>query len=97
MLRHVVLLSWNDGVTDEQIRSVSDGLDGLPAVIPQIKQYDHGPNVGPGDRNFDYAVVGDFESFDGYVAYRDNDIHQQLIAERIAPLIANRVAVQFNL
>jgi len=97
MLRHVVLFTWNEGVTDEQVQLVSEGLAGLPGVIPQIKHYHHGPNVGPSDRNFDYAVVGDFESFDDYVVYRDNNIHQQVIAERIAPLIDKRVAVQYNL
>lgn len=47
--------------------------------------------------NFDYVVVGDFADAQAYLVYRDHPVHQQLITEVLAPLIAERSAVQYEL
>ena len=37
MIRHVVLLSWNEKCTDAAVQAVTDGLAALPGQIPEIR------------------------------------------------------------
>ncbi len=96
-MRHVVMFKWADGVDADHVAAVAAGLDNLAATIEQIKQYRHGPDIGLSDQNFDYVVVGDFDSADDYVAYRDHPVHQAFIAELIAGRISERAAVQYDI
>ena len=93
--RHVATFVFRDDATDEQIAAVAAGLAALPDQIPEIAEYHFGPDVGVNDGNHHYAVVADFESVDGYLAYRDHPAHQALLAERIRPILAARSTVQF--
>ncbi|MDH4278459.1 MAG: Dabb family protein [Acidimicrobiia bacterium] len=97
MFRHVVMFKWADGVDADHVAAVAAGLDNLAATIEQIKQYRHGPDVGLSDQNFDYVVVGDFDSSDDYVVYRDDPVHKDFIAELIAGRVTERAAVQYEI
>jgi hypothetical protein len=96
MLRHVVLFRWAPEVTEAQEQAVVDGLAGLRAAIPEIAEYRYGPDLGLAEGNHDFAIVTDFASRDDYGIYRDHPAHRQFIAERIRPLLGERVAVQFD-
>lgn len=91
------MFRWVEGTTPDQIVSVSEGLDALPAAIPEIALYRHGPDAGINRGNFDYVVIGDFASTHDYLVYRDHPVHQRLIADLLAPLIAERSAIQVHL
>jgi hypothetical protein len=97
VFRHVVLLQWSSETTEEQVQAVVDGLRGLPAAIPEIATYHVGTDAGVDDGNVDLAIVADFGSVEDYVAYRDHPVHRALIAERIRPILAGRMAVQHHL
>lgn len=97
MLRHVVMFKWTDDVDDAHVAAVASGLDSLVDVIPEIRAYRHGPDVGVNPDSFDYVVVGDFDSVDDYVTYRDHPTHQQFIRELIVGRISDRAAVQYEL
>ncbi len=46
------------------------------------------------DGNWDFAVVADFDDEEGWRTYTADATHQQIIAERIRPIVAERAAVQ---
>ena len=96
MIRHVVVLRWNDTVTEAHVTALAAALDALPSAIPEIADYHHGPDQRLAPTNFDYAIVGDFASVDDYITYRDHPEHQQLIADHITGRVADRAAVQFE-
>lgn len=97
MFRHVVMFRWADGVdADAATASLSAGLAELPELIPEIIGYSFGPDAGINDDNFDYAVVGEFESADDYVRYRDHPAHLTLIERHIAGRISDRASVQYG-
>ena len=96
MLRHVALFQWAETTNADDIASVEEGLAALPAAIPQIKVFRFGRDARINQGSFDFAVVADFETADDYLVYRDDATHKALLAERIAPHVATRAAVQFE-
>lgn len=97
MIRHVVVFRWSDGVSDQAKDAVRSGLASLPGQIPAIRAYRFGPDAGLADGNWDFAVTADFLDVAGYLEYRDHPEHRAVITERIAPIVAERVAVQVEL
>ena len=97
MFRHVVMFKWKPGTSPLQVDEVRQQMNTLPVAISEIQRYQHGPDAGVNQGNFDYVVVGDFASVDDYIVYRDHPVHKQLIANILAPLIADRSAVQYRL
>jgi len=89
------MFKWEDGVDDDHVAAVAAGLDNLAATIDEIRQYRHGSDAGLSDQNYDYVVVGDFDSVDDYAVYRDHPVHQEFIVELIADRITERAAVQY--
>jgi hypothetical protein len=96
MIRHTVMFRWKPGTTTAAVAAVTEGLGGLPAAIPEIRDYRFGHDLGINDGNFDFVVVADFADADDYLVYRDHPLHRALVAERIAPHVAERAAVQFE-
>ena len=95
MFRHVVMFRWAEHVDDAHVERVAAGLRELPAAIPEIRGYHHGPDAGLADTNYDYVVVGDFDDRNGYLVYRDHPVHRRLIDDLIAGNVAERAAVQY--
>jgi hypothetical protein len=93
---HCVMFRWTDDVDADHIARVAARLDTLPGLIPEIKRYHHGRDAGVNAGNYDYVVVGEFDDVDGYLTYRDQPDHQELIAELITGRVAERAAVQFE-
>lgn len=97
MFRHIVLLTLKDDTTDEQRRAILDGLATLPGRIPTIRRYSFGLDAGINEGNAEVVACGDFDDADGYLVYRDHEAHRQVIADCIAPVLASRTAVQYEL
>jgi len=97
MVRHVVVFRWSDGVPVEDQEAVAAALAALPSEIPAILDYRFGPDAGPADGNFDFAVTADFADEAGYLEYRDHPAHRAVITDRILPIVAERAAVQVRL
>ena len=96
MIRHVVMMRWAAGATAEQQQRVATELSRLPALVPSLRAYRLGADLGVNPGNFDFAVAADFDDVDGYLAYRDHPEHRAIIAEFIQPIVAERAAVQFE-
>lgn len=96
VIRHMALFTWNPGTTAEQVAALCDGLAAIPSRIPEIRSYRFGSDLGLGG-NGQVAVVADFDDADGYRAYARHPDHQRVIAEMVAPIRADRLAVQIEL
>ena len=94
MFRHVVMLRWNPEATPEQRAAVGAGLATLPDRIPEIREYTIGTDAGVNEGNYDLVIVADFDDVEAYLVYRDHADHQAVIREHIAPILAERAAVQ---
>ncbi len=96
MIRHCVTLTFSPDATDEQLAAVEVGLATLPGALDAIRAYSFGRDLGLGEGNASFVVVGDFDSIEGYETYRDHPVHQALVASTIRPILAGRSAVQYE-
>ena len=87
---------WTEQATAEQKAQVSAELSRLPALVPSLRSFELGTDIGVNEGNGDFAVCASFDDLDGYLAYRDNPDHQAIIRDLIRPIMAQRLAVQFE-
>lgn len=97
MIRHVVLFTWTEDMTDELERQLAAELNALAPTLPGVRSYHAGPDAGLVEGNFDFAVVGDFNDAAAYVAYRDHPAHQDIIGRLSRPNTASRASVQYEI
>ena len=96
MIRHTVVFQWNGDATQEQKQQVATEVAKLPSMVPSIRAFASGPDVGLNQGNFDFAVSADFDDEAGYLAYRDDPGHRDIVQRFVLPLAAQRAAVQFE-
>ncbi|HKK53674.1 MAG TPA: Dabb family protein [Myxococcota bacterium] len=96
MLRHVVMFRFREEAPPDARDSVEAGLADLPSEIEEIESYRFGADLGLRDGNFDYCLVADFADEEAFARYVDHPAHQRFIAERLAPVVAERVSVQYT-
>jgi hypothetical protein len=96
VIRHVSVLTFVSDVTDAQVRAIENALTTLPASLPVLRSYSFGRDLVVDEGNGSFAVIAEFDTIDGYRAYRDDREHQRIIAELIRPVLAGRAAVQYQ-
>ena len=97
MIRHVALLTFTDGTTDDQVEAIERALSSLPGVIPELHAYAIGRDLGINEGNATFAVVADCATIDDYLVYRDHPEHRRIITELITPALAARTGAQYEL
>lgn len=95
MFRHVALFRWVPGTTDQQVQAIRVALSELPAIVPELRSYHVGLDLGIVDGNWDFAGVADFDDREGWRAYIAHEAHQKVIVELIRPVLEERAAVQY--
>ena len=95
MIRHTVMFRFKESASSEDISAFSNGLSEMVPKIEVIADYEHGPDLGVNEGNFDYVVTADFADVEAYLAYRDHPEHKDVIF-RTSHVIADRAAVQFE-
>jgi Stress responsive A/B Barrel Domain len=96
MLRHTVLLIWKPEATAEQRADAAAQIASLPALVSAIRAFASGADIGIRGENYDFAVTADFDDAAGYLAYRDDPRHVEIVAKYIAPIRAESAAVQYG-
>ncbi len=97
MIRHVVLFTWDDGMTPALERQLVAELTALGPKLAGLRSYHAGPDAGLVEGNFDFAVVADFDNADSYLAYRGNAEHQEIIGRISGPHVQSRASVQYEI
>lgn len=89
-------MRWNGDASSEQKAAAIAGIEGLTDSIPEIRSLAVGPDAGLRDDNFDLAAVVDFEDRAAYEVYSSHPGHLDMLAELVRPILAERVAVQYE-
>jgi hypothetical protein len=96
MFRHSVLFAWKQEATEEQRAEAIAQIASLPTLLPTVRAFASGPDVRVNDDNYDFAVTVDFDDAAGYLAYRDDPRHREIVSKYISPITAERAAVQYE-
>ena len=96
-VRHISCLTWSERATPAAIEAIRVALEELPDLIPELRGYTVGADLGLAAGNADFAVVADFDDVEGWRRYTDHPAHQAVLVEQIRPILASRVAVQLVL
>ncbi len=89
------MLRFTRESTEEQKKALFKGMAKLPDVIPQIRRYEFGADLGLGDANPDMALVADFDSEEDWRSYNTHPAHQVVLNELIAPITQEAIRVQY--
>jgi Stress responsive A/B Barrel Domain len=96
MVRHIVLLVWKQEATPGQKAEAAARLASLPTLVPTIRAFASGADIGVSKDMYDFAVTADFDDAAGYLAYRDDPRHREIVAKYIAPIRAEAAAIQYE-
>ncbi len=97
MLRHIVLLKWNETAPPDVVDQMAVVLAALEEATPNLLSYRYGPDLDLGSDTWDYAIVADFDSEADFVAFRDDADHQAMVRKVVAPWRGERASLQFRL
>ncbi len=94
MLRHIVLLQWQESVGESERTQMLDGLRELIEILPGVAASVVATNLELSPGSHDAALVVDFEDEAAWRSYQDNPAHKAFVAEHLAPNLSNRSAIQ---
>ena len=97
MIRHIVLLTLRPDTRREAAEEIVEALKSLPAVVPSIRDYQAGVDLGIAPGNAAVAATATFDDQDGYLQYRDHPAHRAVIERLIDPVRESRASIQFEI
>ena len=84
MIKHIVMWKLQDEVEGatrgQNALAIKQQLEGLPAVIPQIRELEVGLNRQASDRSMDVILITGFDSLADLASYRDHPRHRDVAA-----------------
>lgn len=77
-LRHVVIFKFKDTASEADIKSVEEAFLGLPAKIPEIRDFEWGTNNSPEglDKGFTHCFFLTFDSEEDRAVYLPHPDHK---------------------
>jgi hypothetical protein len=82
VLRHVVLLKFKDGTTNQQIKDIENTFCALPSKISAINDFEWGTDVSIDNRSegFTHCFVLTFLNEEDRGKYLPHPVHQELVS-----------------
>ena len=96
MIKHLVLLTWKEGVSQDQIDDVTSAFRDLGKEIEGIGSYSFGQDAGIYRGNADYALIAEFRNESDLKAYVVHPSHQELLSKVTGPILDSFQSIQFN-
>lgn len=96
MIVHIVLMNWNKTLDGKEIENIDSAFARLPALIPEIKSYRFGADLGLFDGNADYALIAEFDNAEDMRVYSTHPDHIDLLKAATGPLLDSYQALQFE-
>jgi Stress responsive A/B Barrel Domain len=97
MIRHIVLLTLRTDAPPEAAGNIADALRALTGVVPSIRDYQAGVDLGVVPGNATVAATATFDDAVGYLEYRDHPAHRAVIERYIDPVRESRASIQFEI
>jgi len=83
MFNHIVLFKLKDFQNDQLKSEIRDQIKidllNLKGKIDELKNIEVGVNFEPNSPSFDISLITRFDSFEGFLVYRDHPEHQKVV------------------
>ncbi len=96
LLRHVVMFSFKEGSTPDQIKTVTDAFSALPKKIKEIKAFEWGTNNSPENLNqgFTHCFFVSFKSEKDRAIYLPHPEHKAF-TEVLKPIVDKVLVIDY--
>ena len=95
MLNHVVLMKFNAGVEESDIKELEAMLDDLPNKITEIHSFEFGRNISDFPGSYDFALVSLFANPEALERYRQHRHHRPVL-KKIKQICETVATVDFQ-
>ena len=95
MIYHIVWFKLREGASSEDKATLSQELNALPALIPQIVELSCGEDFSGRSRGFDWGLLVKFQTREDGQIYDKHPAHQAFIA-RCKPLTTDVQSLDFE-
>jgi hypothetical protein len=95
MVRHIVIFSWLEGVTGEQVERFREAVDRMASQLTELTMIRHGPDLHFRDGNGDYALIATFADRAAWDIYQAHPVHKAFVRDFVTPIQASRRTIQF--
>ena len=97
MIVHIVLFKWQPNTSTKTIESVMSALRGMKGKIPEIIDLSCGDNFAENSQGFQNGLVVQFKDKAALDSYAKNAHHQEIIQTMIKPILADKIAVDYEI
>lgn len=95
--KHLVLLNWKDGTTEEQIQGLPDKFAQMQAELGDILvSFQCGSDAGLVDGNASFGIVAEFKTEEDFKTYMSHPAHLKIIGELSKTILKSVNATQFT-
>jgi hypothetical protein len=95
MLKHVVFMKFKSAVTAPDTDQLKQALGGLPALIPEIREFVFGQDILRTERSWDFALVSAFDSIEAMNRYQVHPDHQTVL-QKVRAMCDSIAVVDFE-
>lgn len=95
MLKHIVFMKFKPAVTASDVDQLKRDLGGLPAAIPEIKEFVFGQDILRTERSWDFGLISAFENVEAMNRYQVNPDHQ-IVVQKVREMCDSIVVVDFD-
>ena len=95
MVKHIVAWTFPEKNKAKELARIKSLLDALPALIPEIQQFEVGVNFNESQYASDLVLISGFASREAMSIYAQHPDHQRVVAE-INKVVTDRVVVDFE-
>jgi quinol monooxygenase YgiN len=95
MLKHLVFFKFRPEATEAEIDDLVRSLQALPAIIPEIREFQLGRDVVRSERSYDLGLVSAFDDLAAMQRYQVHPDHQAVVA-KVKRLCSGVAAVDFE-
>lgn len=95
MVRHIVLIKFNQGLTEAAISALFAELHQIEGRVPGLIGITSGRSESPEqmERGYMHGFIADFDDWDGLQAYQDHPDHQRLGAKLTAAAMGGKKGI----
>ena len=96
MIRHVVLFSFKDHLSDEVADEVLTGLNRFPEKFGAMQRFGLGRNLSRRDATFTHVMTMEFQTLQDLADYLDSEQHEHFVASVFKPNVSRRAIASYE-